>query len=176
MKKTNIFPIFYPIAPGKYDRTTPEFKEAYNKPGVYIIFRMKENDIIPVYVGKGINAGKACLRHFYYYNDTEQKKGGRKDEKGVFNKNYQYRTSFEKEKYKNKFFVKFYFIDDEKKRGEKEMSLIEALGPKYNVNLNPNRPDPRQKNLFIEEAEEAADKYQDYEKEIIEEELPEAPF
>ena len=78
--------------------------------------------------------------------------------------------------YANHFFVKFYFIDDAKKRDKKESDLIEALSPKYNINLNPNRPDPRQKEIFENEAEEAADKYEDYAAEIIEEELPEAPF
>ena len=177
MKKTEIFPIFYPIGAKYYNKTTPEFKEAYGKPGVYIIFRMKQNDILPVYVGKGKDAGKAWLRHFYYYNDTEQKKGGRKDEIGIFSsKAGQYRTSFETEKRSAKFFVKFYFIDDEKKRGKKEMDLIEALSPKYNLNLNPNKPDPRQLEIFDDEAQDAADNYKEYEKEIIEEELQEAPF
>lgn len=177
MKKTNIFPIFYPIAPAKYDRTTPEFREAYGRPGVYVIFRMKQNDILPVYVGQGKDSAKACLRHFYYYNDIEQKRGGRKDETGIFStKAGQYRTSFEQEKKIYKFFVKFYFIDDEDKRNEKEAELIEDLAPKYNVNLNPNRPDPRQTELFEEEAKDAADNYKEYEKEIITEELEEAPF
>jgi hypothetical protein len=176
MKKTNIFPIFYPIGAKYYDKTTPEFKEAYGRPGVYIIFRMKQNDILPVYVGQGKDAGKACLRHFYYYNDTEQKRGGRKDEIGVLNKNFQYRTSFENEKKSSKFFVKFYFIDDPKKRDKKESDLIEALSPKYNLNLNPNRPDPRQREIFENEAEKAADKYEDYSQQIIEEEIEEAPF
>lgn len=176
MKKTNIFPIFYPISAAKYDRTTPEFREAYGRPGVYVIFRLKQNDILPVYVGQGKDSAKACLRHFYYYNDTEAKRGGRKDEIGILNKNFQYRTSFEQEKKTSKFFVKFYFIEDENKRNEKEAELIEDLGPKYNVNLNPNRPDPRQKEIFEEEAQEAADNYKEYEKEIIEEQLEEAPF
>lgn len=176
MKKTEIFPIFYPIGAKYYDKTTPEFKEAYGRPGVYIIFRLKQGGIFPIYVGKGKDAGRSCIRHFYYYNDTEEKKGGRKDEIGIYNKNYQYRTSFETEKNKAKFFVKFYFIDDEDKRGQKEWDLIKALGPKYNVNLNPNRPDPRQKELFQDEAQDAADHYKEYEKEIIEEEIPEAPF
>lgn len=175
MKKTNIFPIFYPTSPAKYDRTTPEFKQAYNKPGVYVIFRMKENDILPVYVGSSKNnAGKSCIRHFYRYNDVINK-----DERGEYNKDFQYRVSFHREKRQTKFFVKFYLFPDDTDPEtvmRKEQSLIEALAPKYNINLKTGKPDSEFLEQTTEEAEEAADKYNDYAAEIIEEDIPEAPF
>lgn len=180
MKKTNIFPIFYPIGGRTYDKTTPEFKQAYNKPGVYMIFRLQPGGIMPIYCGKGENAGKACIRHFYYYNDIEQKKGGGKDEEGNFyNKKGQYRVSFENEKRTVKFFVKFWLFPegtDMEKVKKKESEIIKAVGPKYNINLKTGKPDKEFKAELIEEAEEAADEYAEYKKQVLAAQDEEVPF
>jgi hypothetical protein len=83
MKKTEIFPIFYPIGAKYYNKTTPEFKEAYGKPGVYIIFRMKQNDILPVYVGQGKGRREGMFKTFLllqrYRTEKRRKKRRNRD-------------------------------------------------------------------------------------------------
>jgi hypothetical protein len=141
MKTTKIFPIYAPAQKNKYyDKTTINFKEAYGRGGVYIIFKLfRSGSIQPVYVGSSVDAGKQCIRHFYKYKDAKFK-----DESGaVYNKNGQYRTSFEDQKRNFKFFVKFYLwdktkdltISDKEEIGNKEADLIKRLEPKYNRNL-----------------------------------------
>ena len=140
--QTKIFPVFAPIQKkGRtYDKMTKDFREAYNRPGVYIIFKSVKGEFSPIYVGKSnTNAGKSAARHFYRYNDKKTK-----DERGEKNANFQYRTSFENEKKTAKFLVKFYLWPEgkttEKERdeiGEKEADLIRKLSPKYNRDLNP---------------------------------------
>jgi hypothetical protein len=178
MKKTNIIPIFYPNPKTKYyDKTTPEFREQYGKPGVYVIFRVKqEKGIIPIYVGKSnSDAAKRAIRHFYKYNDIKGK-----DEKGTpYNNEGRYRVSFHEDKIKPsiKFFVKFYIFESgkEKEIQQKEEELIKKLGPQYNVYLNPNYPDPRFEQEITEEAREAERQNKEYE-ERAKREAEEVPF
>lgn len=176
MKKTNIIPIFYPNPKTKYyDKTTPEFREQYGKPGVYIIFRLKKSGIFPIYVGSSFsNVAKRAIRHFYKYNDIIGK-----DENGYYNDSGRYRVSFYNEKLQTgaKFFVKFYIYEkgEEEKIKNKEEDLINKLGPKYNTYLNPNYPDPRFKEDITDEAKKAAQQMKEYE-ERAKREAEEVPF
>jgi len=187
MKTTKIFPVFIPKQKSgrTYDSKTPNFKEAYKQAGVYVIFKLyRSGRIEPVYVGKGLNAGQCCARHFYSYNDKYQNKSTiRKDETGAkYNQETgQYRTSFEDEKKITKFFVKFYLwgenpTDQEKEEiSNKEENLINILQPKYNVNLKTGiKINPATAARLQDQAEEAADNLEEYKNNF--DELEPAPF
>lgn len=171
-KKTPIFAIYTPPRKGAtYDKTTKNFRELYNKGGVYCIFkRMKSGKISAIYIGSSTSsAAKSCLRHFYFYNDARDRAktaGG-----GAL------RVSFEKEKADPKrFFVMFVYIDkpakeltaDEKTKIEdKEKELVQKLQPIFNTNLKTGKFDP---DLALaaeleNEARSAYGKYNEYKKE-----------
>lgn len=193
MISTKIFPVFIPYKTGSsYDRTTKNFKEGYNKAGVYVIFKLfRAGKIEPVYVGKSVNIGKQALRKFYPYKDAkffDVETGGR------YNKNGQYRTSFSDQKRNFKFFVKFYiygYTDNLTEKikneiAEKEFSLISKLEPKYNRNLKSaadvsDKVKTQTQLRFIQQAQESAENFNDYKEEFKEyinnpEEIDEPPF
>jgi hypothetical protein len=89
--------------------------------------------IIPLYVGSSYkNVGKACIRHFYGYNDAIRYDQDRKVE---YNRDLRYRVSFKDDKYKSTYYVKFYYDFDSKEDIlKKEGELINKLATKYNVN------------------------------------------
>lgn len=193
MKSTKIFPVFVPYKTGSiYDRTTKNFKEGYNKAGVYVIFKLfRAGKIEPVYVGSSKNVGKQALRKFYPYKDAkffDVETGGR------YNKNGQYRTSFAEQKRNFKFFVKFYFFSDSDKMtenikeqiAEKEYNLISKLEPKYNRNLRTSADITEAMKTAAqkkaeEEAKESAENYKEYKEEFKEylsnpDDIDEPPF
>lgn len=142
MKATNIFLIYTPRSfftkRSLYDKTTKQFKEFYNIGGVYVIFKKMTNTrdygkILPLYVGSSYkNVGKACIRHFYGYNDAIRYDQDRKVE---YNRDLRYRVSFKNDKYKSTYYVKFYYDFDSKEDIlKKEGELINKLATKYNVN------------------------------------------
>jgi|694.fasta_scaffold23100_8 hypothetical protein len=142
MKATNVFLIYTPRSfftkRSLYDKTTKQFKEFYNIGGVYVIFKKMTNvrdfgKIIPLYVGSSYkNVGKACIRHFYGYNDAIRYDQDRKVE---YNRDLRYRVSFKDDKYKSTYYVKFYYDFDSKEDIlKKEGELINKLATKYNVN------------------------------------------
>lgn len=142
MKATNIFLIYTPRSfftkRSLYDKTTKQFKEFYNIGGVYVIFKKMTNTrdygkILPLYVGSSYkNVGKACIRHFYGYNDAIRYDQDRKVE---YNRDLRYRVSFKDDKYKSTYYVKFYYDFDSKEDIlKKEGELINKLATKYNVN------------------------------------------
>lgn len=142
MKATNIFLIYTPRSfftkRSLYDKTTKQFKEFYNIGGVYVIFKKMKNTrdygkILPLYVGSSYkNVGKACIRHFYGYNDAIRYDQDRKVE---YNRDLRYRVSFKDDKYKSTYYVKFYYDFDSKEDIlKKEGELINKLATKYNVN------------------------------------------
>jgi hypothetical protein len=168
MRTTKIFPVFAPIQPrGRaYDKKTPNFREAYGQGGVYIIFKKQGLNLIPVYVGSSRDAGQQCARKFYPYKDVVRNIDG-----DLFNAEYRQRVSFSEQKKQSKFFVKFYLygpsdtIGEEQRKEifEKEYSLIRKLGPKYNTNLKTGKP--VNKDFFEDEAQEAAEHYDEYKSE-----------
>lgn len=142
MKATKIFLIYTPRSfftkRSLYDKTTKQFKEFYNIGGVYVIFKKMTNTrdygkILPLYVGSSYkNVGKACIRHFYGYNDAIRYDQDRKVE---YNRDLRYRVSFKDDKYKSTYYVKFYYDFDSKEDIlKKEGELINKLATKYNVN------------------------------------------
>ena len=193
MKTTKIFPVFIPYKIGSsYDRTTKNFKEGYNKAGVYIIFKLfRPGKIEPVYVGSSKNVGKTFSMPVYPYKDAkffDVETGGK------YNKNGQYRTSFADQKRNFKFFVKFYFFSDsddlteniKQQIAEKEYNLISKLEPKYNRNLKTSADvteaiKTAAQKKAEQEAIEIAENYKEYKEEFKEyinnpEEIDEPPF
>lgn len=168
-KKTPIFAIYTPPQKGAtYDKTTKNFRELYNKGGVYVIFKKeKRGNIRAVYVGKSrSNAAKSCLRHFYFYNDARK----RAETAGEG----QIRVSFEKEKSDpKKFFVMFVYLDkpgeqvteaEAERISEKEKELIAKLQPIFNTDLKTGEIDPdiALSEQLEREARSAAGRYNEY--------------
>jgi hypothetical protein len=179
MKETIIFPVLMPIQkPGRtYDKKSPNFRAAYGKSGVYIIFKQTQRGLETMYIGSSKDAGRQCARKFYPFKDIIGKEEINPSLFAGYNAEGRSRVTFADQKKNAKFFVKFFLYGDtkeiteatRKKIYDKEYILIKQLQPKYNS----NNTDPESENLekqaeIAEQAEEAAERFDEYKEEYKE--------
>lgn len=179
MTETIIFPVLMPIQKqGRtYDKKSPEFKKAYGKAGVYIIFKQTPRGLETMYIGSSKDAGRQCARKFYPFKDIINKEEINPGLFAGYNAEGRSRVTFADQKKSARFFVKFFLYGDSGEINDstrtkiynKEYSLIKQLQPKYNSNnTDPEAADLEKQNEISEQAEAAAERFDEYKQEYKE--------